>query len=57
MTPIDAGDRDVETHIGGISEDEALRGKSGSNLDTEEPLATTGKPRTKTTGRNRRTSK
>ena len=46
--PINVNDRDVESHLGGISEDEALRGATGSDLDTEEPLVTTGKTRRQT---------
>lgn len=53
--PINVNDRDVETHLGGISEDEALRGAAGSDLDTEEPLVTTGKTRRQT--RKRRAKK
>ncbi|HEX5424476.1 MAG TPA: hypothetical protein VFW94_13085 [Candidatus Acidoferrales bacterium] len=45
-TPINVSDRDVETHLYGVSEDEALRGAAGSDLGTEEPLETTGKKRT-----------
>ena len=45
-TPINVSDRDVETHLYGISEDEALRGAAGSDMYTEEPLETTGKTRT-----------
>jgi len=47
-TPINVSDRDVETHLYGISEEEALRGAAGSSLDTEEPLETTGKTRSET---------
>lgn len=47
-TPINLNDRDVDTHLYGISEDEALRGAAGSNLRTEEPLETTGKTRAQT---------
>ncbi len=45
-TPINVNDRDIETHLYGISDEEALRGAAGSDLDTEEPLETTGKTRT-----------
>lgn len=45
-TPINVNDRDVETHLYGVSEDEALRGAAGSDLRTQEPLETTGKART-----------
>lgn len=44
---INVNDRDVETHLGGVSEEEALRGAAGSDLETEEPLVTTGKTRSK----------
>lgn len=44
-TPINVSDRDVETHLYGVSEDEALRGAAGSDLRTEELLETTGKTR------------
>lgn len=47
-TPINLNDRDVDTHLYGISEDDALGGAAGSNLDTEEPLETTGKTRAQT---------
>lgn len=45
----------METHLYGISEDEALRGAAGSDLDTEELLETTGKTRTQ--GRKRKANK
>lgn len=55
-TPINLNDRDVDTHLYGISEDEALRGAAGSRLDTEEPLETTGKTRAQTRKRRARKS-
>lgn len=46
--PINQPDREVDTRLHGLSEDEVLRGRAGSDLHTEEPLETTGKTRTHT---------